>query len=115
MSLTKLSLAGINKIIPGGRVCLVTSRLGTGKIVSLFYSVHEVIQLLQDLGKILSGQKKQGKKTKKNTASMSGNLCFWTSSFLAMIKQLFSFFCFLICSDPLCKVKRRRVSWKNTG
>jgi hypothetical protein len=65
MSLTKLSLAGINKIIPGGRVCLVTSRLGTGKIVSLFYSVHEVIQLLQDLGKILSGQKKQGKKTKK--------------------------------------------------
>jgi hypothetical protein len=40
MSLTKLSLAVNNFIIPGhGRVWLVTSRLGTGKIANLFYSI----------------------------------------------------------------------------
>ncbi len=40
VSLTKLSLAGNNLIIPlPGRVWFVTSRLGDGKISKLFYSV----------------------------------------------------------------------------
>ncbi len=47
MSLTKISLAGNNQIIPReqlnfsppGRVWLVTSRLGTGNSITVFYSV----------------------------------------------------------------------------
>ncbi len=38
MSLTKLSLARNNKIIPGQGEWLVTSRLGTGKSLTFFYS-----------------------------------------------------------------------------
>jgi hypothetical protein len=41
MSLTKLSLAGNNLMIPGKRVWLVTSRLGTGKSVT-FFTVHDM-------------------------------------------------------------------------
>jgi hypothetical protein len=39
ISLTKLSLAGNNLIIPNqGRVCSVTSRMGKGKSLTFFYS-----------------------------------------------------------------------------
>jgi hypothetical protein len=48
MSLTKLSLAGKNLIVPGrekfnysrpGKIWSVTSRLGTEKLITFFYSV----------------------------------------------------------------------------
>jgi hypothetical protein len=40
LSLTKLFVAENNLIIPGqGEVCLVTSELGTGKLLTFFYSV----------------------------------------------------------------------------
>ncbi len=44
MSLNKLSLAGNNLIIPR-RVCLVTSRLGTGKSLIFFYSAVTTLYL----------------------------------------------------------------------
>ncbi len=56
MSLIKLSLAGNNySSPPPGGVCLVTSRLGTGKPLTFFYSVgtgtnmYPVLQIFRPL------------------------------------------------------------------
>ncbi len=49
MSLTKLSLAGINVYSSRpGRVWLVTSRLGTGKTITSFYSVYNPVIIQPD-------------------------------------------------------------------
>jgi hypothetical protein len=55
MSRIKLCLAGNKLIIPGQRVWFVTSRLGTGKLITFFTGYYTVLSALLKINVFIRG------------------------------------------------------------